>query len=69
MYEKMTFCKLLKRSVLLNRIKLKSRFYSTSNLPDDKIRNIGILAHIDAGNNCMLLLWRVFVILICFQLI
>lgn len=41
--------KLVRAFLKRKNIRSKARYYSTSQLPDDKIRNIAILAHIDAG--------------------
>lgn len=41
--------RLLYRQFFGKKIRLRQRFYSTSKSIDDNIRNIAILAHIDAG--------------------
>lgn len=42
--------RLLGKILLNKKVRLKYRLYSTSKSTDDNIRNIAILAHIDAGN-------------------
>lgn len=45
--------RLLNRIFAGRKVRLKHRYYSTSKLSGDNIRNIAILAHIDAGLLCL----------------
>lgn len=44
--------RLLSKLFYGKRVRLRSRYYSTSTSQYDNIRNIAILAHIDAGIDC-----------------
>lgn len=51
----------LSKFVRDGKVRLKTRFFSTSKLPVDNIRNIAILAHIDAGMFVLVYILFIFV--------